>query len=497
MSDQRLTQSSEKSKQRIARRESRPDSAPSFQGDPHPILQLQRTIGNRRVTELIHAKRLTPQGTILGLQRKLTVGAADDPYEQEADRVASQVMRMPEPTVQRTCAPCAVGGTLCSKCETEEKPLVQRRTELAADITETSVSDDFLQSLGSGSPLDAATRAFFEPRLGVDFSHVRVLTDSRAAESARAVNAVAYTVGRDVVFGTSQYAPTSPDGRKLLAHELAHVVQQGRGVQRAAKNLRGAVPSAPVEQDADDISKQVSHVIPFFTRSIEVAPTIARQVDAGVPDVEEGNRGMQVECVKRLGGCANTRPAGIPTPEEIASYNAQCRGETGYTGPDVTPTDEECGSSGPPPVTPTTVFMCSKDLERSPLGTHAFFRVGGTGTGHPTYSLEPENRGSDCWQGQPKRDFPADVNADALCELTSIALSCLDAQYAAYPIGHYCTWGPNSNTFVGHIARNCGMSNPDPPGWNPGIDVSPPPSGTFAPSPDNTLLGCETKECRL
>ena len=92
MSQQRLTESPEKTKQRIARRESRPDPARPFPGGLHPILQLQRMLGNRRVAQLIQAKRLTPEGKIIGLQRKLTVGAADDQYEQEADRVARQVL---------------------------------------------------------------------------------------------------------------------------------------------------------------------------------------------------------------------------------------------------------------------------------------------------------------------------------------------------------------------------------------------------------------------
>jgi len=77
-----------------------------------------------------------------------------------------------------------------------------------------------------GQPLDPATRAFMEPRFGHDFSQVRVHNDARAAESARAVNAQAYTVGRDVVFGTGRYALQTGDGRKLMAHEMAHVVQQ-------------------------------------------------------------------------------------------------------------------------------------------------------------------------------------------------------------------------------------------------------------------------------
>ena len=78
----------------------------------------------------------------------------------------------------------------------------------------------------TGQPLDAATRTVMEPRFGHDFSQVRVHTDAQAAESARAVNALAYTVGRDLVFGAGQYAPATPEGRQLIAHELAHVIQQ-------------------------------------------------------------------------------------------------------------------------------------------------------------------------------------------------------------------------------------------------------------------------------
>jgi len=77
-----------------------------------------------------------------------------------------------------------------------------------------------------GQPLDAATRAYMDPRFGHDFGHVRVHADAQAAQSARAVNALAYTVGPDVVFAAGQYAPGTRAGRGLLAHELTHAVQQ-------------------------------------------------------------------------------------------------------------------------------------------------------------------------------------------------------------------------------------------------------------------------------
>ena len=147
--------------------------------------------------------------------------------------------------------------------------------------------------------------------------------------------------------------------------------------------------------------------------------------------------------------------------------------------------------------TSQVVYMCSKDLDTSPIGKHAFFRVGGAGAGNPTYSLQPidSSLGVDCWQGMPYRNYPDDISASGECEATAISVSCLETEFDLYPIGHYCTFGPNSNTFVGHIARRCGIANPDPSGYTPGIDRSPPPSGTFAPSPMTTLGGCTTKRC--
>lgn len=141
-----------------------------------------------------------------------------------------------------------------------------------------------------------------------------------------------------------------------------------------------------------------------------------------------------------------------------------------------------------------SVYLCSKPLETSPIGTHTFLRVGGSAPGNPTYSLYAAWRSANCWQGEPLKDTPADKAAQADCIPTRITPSCLETQFAAYPIGRYCALGPNSNTFVGTMARNCGMSDPDPPGWNPGIDDSPPAAGTFtrASSPKSTLVSCPT-----
>lgn len=109
----------------------------------------------------------------------------------------------------------------------------------------------------TGRPLDGSAKKFFQPRFGHDFSQVRIHDDARAAESARAVGALAYTVGRDVVFATGQYAPHSSAGRKLLAHELAHVVQQSATASTLPPAIDGGA-SDPFEQAADRAAEKIT-----------------------------------------------------------------------------------------------------------------------------------------------------------------------------------------------------------------------------------------------
>jgi hypothetical protein len=154
---------------------------------------------------------------------------------------------------------CACGGTStvaedCEGCKQKEHQL-QRK---AADHRTTNVSvppivNQVVRS--SGQPLDAETRAFFEPRFGRGFSQVRVHNNSRAAESARAVNALAYTVGKNIVFDAGQYAPTTSDGRRTLAHELTHVAQQNEAPSQTS--LRVGEANDSYEQEADKIAAKV------------------------------------------------------------------------------------------------------------------------------------------------------------------------------------------------------------------------------------------------
>ncbi len=191
------------------------------------ILFLQRTIGNQAVQKLMKSG---------ALQAKLRIGAPDDVYEQEADRVAEAVMRMPEPQFSHVVNPDRTSGNIvqkqcprCTKKHGKEEEVIQ--TKMAAghtpEITQ-EMDNSICGTRGGGQPLPESVRSFFEPRLCHDFSRVRVHNDVKAFESARMLNAKAYTLGSDIVFGAGQYAPDTAEGKRLVGHELAHVIQQDR-----------------------------------------------------------------------------------------------------------------------------------------------------------------------------------------------------------------------------------------------------------------------------
>ena len=167
------------------------------------------------------------------LQTKLVVGSVDDPLEHEADRTADTVMRMPDQTADEVDVAGGPAGTsslrrACAACEHEEEEHVRRSEAPVAGHAAAGEAPPIVNEVlnAPGQPLDAATRAFFEPRFGRDLGAVRVHTDGGANASAASVGARAYTVGTRIAFGTGQYAPQSAMGRHLLAHELAHVAQQ-------------------------------------------------------------------------------------------------------------------------------------------------------------------------------------------------------------------------------------------------------------------------------
>jgi hypothetical protein len=194
---------------------------------PHVLAEARQAVPTSAHIETPTPKRPHPlgnQASLRRLQRKLTVGASNDPLEHEADRVAEQVMRMPDSELRRGDASPTALRRKCASCEEDDKK-VQRKANGVAGASAPASVEQTLQS--SGQPLDSGVRDFFEPRFGADFSSVRVHTDASAAESAHDVNAQAYAVGSNLVFASGSYSPETNSGRALIAHELAHVVQQG------------------------------------------------------------------------------------------------------------------------------------------------------------------------------------------------------------------------------------------------------------------------------
>ena len=214
------------------------------------------------------------------IQRQPTVSSPGDPFEREADDIADRVMRMPElGSIDST--PPAMQST-CAECEDEERQPIQTKRSLAAN---SEVGLDAGAAVRAtergGAPLSREVRSYFEPRFGQDFSSVRVHADGEAANAASGVRARAYTIGRDIVFGSGAYAPATVEGKRLLAHELAHVVQQGprlrRGVvmRQPAAPPRAAVRLATVEEAAEFLED--------MARFIEGGRSFARSLMQSTP----------------------------------------------------------------------------------------------------------------------------------------------------------------------------------------------------------------------
>jgi len=232
--------------------------------DVRSILRPQRTIDNQPVQSLRRADPQSHEGESSTTtssqfahdfspipihaappqrqtQPKLTVSMSGDMYELEADRVADKVMHMPEPNLQRAF-PCGGGGSQCQTLQDvqthiQTKPAQGHDTGGSASSAEKAVSSP-------GHPLNSITRAYFEPRMGYDFTRVRIHTDSSADKKSRALNARAFTRGRNIYFRAGQYDTQSNEGKHLLAHELTHVIQQNGGAQ-STPNIQRRVELRP------------------------------------------------------------------------------------------------------------------------------------------------------------------------------------------------------------------------------------------------------------
>jgi hypothetical protein len=207
---------------------------------------------------------------------QLAINEPGDAYEAEAERVADHVMNFPSPESPPLRISAAIGSSpqrRCTSCEEEEGKLDHKETSTGPSAAPPIVHE-VLRS--AGQPLDPATRAFMEKRFGHDFGKVRVHTDQRAASSASAIHALAYTSGESIIFGAGQHSPNTASGRHLLAHELTHIVQQ---VQRPA----GVIYRQATSQDeADKVTAVKDHtdqqqrVVQFLSNALKIKPDPAK-----------------------------------------------------------------------------------------------------------------------------------------------------------------------------------------------------------------------------
>ena len=253
------------------------------------------------------------------IQTKLKINKPGDLYEQEADKVAEQVMLMEDPRVQRQ-----LEEELVQK-KPVITPLIQRQTEeedgeeilqpkeLPSRSNEVTPALSFsIQSLrGGGQALPESVSAYFEPHFGHDFSQVRVHTDGNAVESAKKMNALAYTMGRNIVFGAGQYQPGTTVGRRLLAHELTHVVQQSPDA------VRPLISSAELAVTP----LRVEH------RTPKVGALIQRAIKCSLDHIEKECKGAASSCMSVQESYCKDK---YPTPEDIKTLhtNAVTAAET-------------------------------------------------------------------------------------------------------------------------------------------------------------------------
>lgn len=202
----------------------------------------------------------------MGIQPKLQVSQPGDPYEQEADKIAENIMDRPgtEDTIPRKCTACK------ENAEIE----IHRKTNAGGLEVPGSVADE-IENLHGGVPLDSSTQKFMESRFGYDFGAVRIHAENAASASAESLGAMAYTTGQKIIFQKGMYAPQTRAGQKLIAHELAHVVQQ------ADAGVPAGMLQRQEEKDAGEEKKDAGEVV------AEGLKTVAEQAKDNNPQVKK------------------------------------------------------------------------------------------------------------------------------------------------------------------------------------------------------------------
>jgi uncharacterized protein DUF4157 len=278
----------------LARKAAAPDrrpapalaAAPAMAPGAHVSEQLQRRLGNSGVSAFMQRAS------------SMRISSPADPAEREATATAASVMRMAEPAAIHSGGSADIQRCACG-------PEIQRAADGPA-APAASVASDIQGSMSGGTTLPGPVRGFMEPRLGANFGGVRIHTGERAAQMSESVNAQAFTVGNNIFFGKGQYQPDSAKGRELIAHELTHTVQQGKGVQRTAAE-------GPLIQREEDNRPWYQKLVDFGE---EAGWTMLRQVAPSVvPIVQKGPTGIFDWLTEKVGsaveGLFNTAMAPV------------------------------------------------------------------------------------------------------------------------------------------------------------------------------------------
>jgi hypothetical protein len=255
------------------------------------------------------------------IQAKLRVGPANDPLEREADRVADAVVAG-DSVASLGNAP-VMPQRKCEECEAEEKSTVRRKAEgVSAELPHDGAEAAAAAVASGGAPLSPDVLSYFEPRFGRDLSDVRVHADSGAAQAASRIDARAYTLGRDIAFASGEYMPVTREGRRLIAHELAHVVQQDAALGTVQRHImRQPAPAAATATTSPaPVSTATSSVdygdakwqadLKTFNDAVKPA--------AGSPDPKKISAAIGALVVDV--GPSLTIPAGLPTGPNVEPW---------------------------------------------------------------------------------------------------------------------------------------------------------------------------------
>jgi hypothetical protein len=359
--------------------------------------------------------------------------------------------------LQRKCA-CGGSGSLRGECaECKKKETLQRRAMSGAGASIVPpIVHEVLRS--SGQPLDSATRAFFEPRFRHDFSKVRVHIDSKAVDSARAVDARAYTVGRQIVFGAAMFRPDTSSGRQLLAHELMHVVQQN-GEAEANGPLHVGPTVGPYEDEAGragsvagraETSRYAETLSGMLQRQSIRTPAPVPGVSAPSPP-PPGPASSRIDVRDTAVSAVPRLLQGYINHIFIVYHDGSTGKEYAWRGGNTAGKSVCPGVGLPKP----TSFLSAVGHGVCPFNDPS---LGAIGVGPLRAPFDPIFID---WPAINSRTLVQGAAADAVGTGTCFATEAARISAACIP---YSPCGPNSNSVAYTLLKNCGISPTGPPG---------------------------------